>query len=549
MREIEILGRHFSDKDVQVKFIENTTPKTNGKEILLPADMPQKVAPSVLAVLMHESYHIKKASRQMEQGVKKLMPPRIKTYKNYDFGVFHDIMNIVEDVRIDRIVLSDYKGAKRLYEEELKELSKKQAKSPVASAIASAMIEATGFDSSILPPCPQEVLPLKEEILSILQKIPVKSRGGRKKIAEVVVGLYDLLKNYFQKPQPPQPPQPPAQPEETPPDDEEEDEKENQEEENTLPAQPEETPPDDEEEDEKEEDEKKEQREKTEESEEALCKEEEQQEEEQQEEQGEVEEELTEDGIEEKIEEVMKEVKKQSIGIHQIERILQEAEKNPREVKISPAIAKRLLLQKIENRKGNLKINTKRASSLYTAPAKIFQSVQKKTEKTIIYLVVDISASMWTPMEDNSGKRRSDITEEALYSIVQATQSIPSNKLDLRVLFFNDRVFAGFPKEILKKKFPFTDGTTIPALPLQKIISEHPKKARVIMITDADFQDGDAEEIERTLKQHPYLDFLGVVIGENRRSERILSNNAFLRRKFSIVRGTKDLQSIFSQVL
>jgi len=117
MREIEILGRHFSDKDVQVKFIENTTPKTNGKEILLPADMPQKVAPSVLAVLMHESYHIKKASRQMEQGVKKLMPPRIKTYKNYDFGVFHDIMNIVEDVRIDRIVLSDYKGAKRIIQE------------------------------------------------------------------------------------------------------------------------------------------------------------------------------------------------------------------------------------------------------------------------------------------------------------------------------------------------------------------------------------------------------------------------------------------------
>ncbi len=535
MREIEILGRHFSNKDVQVRFISNVAPQTDGKEIFLPADMPQKVAPSVLAILLHESYHIKKESSVMEKEIKKL------TGIIGDDKLFHEIRNIVEDVRIDKAVFFDYAGARALYEGELRELSSKQAKSPVGLAIALAIVEAEGIDPSILGSCPQEIFPLKEEIVSILKRIPEsRQRGTKKIIAEVVKDLYNLLNTYFSK-----------SPQQTSPDSQQEKEEEkNQdkdkvspilEEGETLILEKGETPNTDEEDQNKvslilekgetpntdEEDQNKvspilEKGETPNTDEEAERREREM-----------------------RIGEIIEEVKQQTIGIHQLDRILAEAEKEQtREVKISPAIAKRLLLQKVENRKGSLKINTRKTSSLYTAPTRIFQKTQKKIEKTTIYLVVDISGSMNSPMEDKQKGKR-EVTEKALYSIVKATTSIPSNKLDLRVLFFNDRVVPGVTQKILQKKFPLPEGGTKPTNPLWEIVRKGKKKARVIMITDAEFKDEDAEETERILKKNPHLDFVGVAIGEGGH----LKRNTYLGKKFSIVKRARDLESIFSQVL
>ncbi|HRR96797.1 MAG TPA: hypothetical protein P5150_08745, partial [Candidatus Ratteibacteria bacterium] len=362
MREIEILGKHFSEKeDIQINFLENITPQTDGKKIFLPADMPRKVAPSVLAILMHESYHIKKESKVMEKEIKKLLNGSIED------SILHEILNIIEDVRIDREVFSDYMGAKGLYEEELRRLSgKKPPENPVAWAIACAIAEAEELDSSILPAPPKKVLPLKDEIVSILKKVPVKQkRGAKKKIKYIVEDLYDLLKNYFQKPPQPSsstPTNPTKKKSEggndegsktgkgqTEEDTEIEKEENNKKSEEEQEQQEEKENPEDQTEnsegEEEEQQEKQEQQQEEENPEDQEEQGDEEQDQQQEENQGEKQQEA-----EKKIQEAIKEVQNNTIGIHQLERILQEEEKDDiRAVKISPAIAKRLLLAKIEN--------------------------------------------------------------------------------------------------------------------------------------------------------------------------------------------------------
>ncbi len=566
MEELKILGNHFSNKEVEVKFLDNITPQTDGKKILLPANMPRKVVPSVLTTLMHESYHIRKDSKGMERDIRKAVGRSIER------DVLHHLLNIVEDVRIDKMVLSDYKGARGLYEQEFRRLAKKNpSPNPMAQVIACAITEAEGF-SSVFPAPPKEFLPLKEKILTILQRVPTKPRGSRKKIKEIIEDLYGVLKDYFQKsPQK-------TSPSEKQEDDNEENEGENipktgrgqitegetsgekkeggnSEQQNGKQQQEEKEQQEEGETEEQEEEQEEQPEEETEEKEQQQEDEVEEKEEQQQEEENSNREEdpqpLSDAEINYRIEETIKEWWANSVGIHQLEKILQEEKEDIREVKISPAIARRLLLEKIENTKGNLKINMKKISSLYTSPARIFQKTQKKTEKTTLYLVIDNSGSMSGCDMEDSAKAKIEVAKEALFSIVKATQGISRDKLDLRILFFNDITMPYPSNKILQKNFPIPCGATDPMSPLREIAKEMDmekegnRKVRILFLTDAEFHEVHIEEMGIFLKQRPSILFTGVLIGDSRKEELIRKNI----NNFHFVKKTRDLESVFARIL
>ena len=195
--------------------------------------------------------------------------------------------------------------------------------------------------------------------------------------------------------------------------------------------------------------------------------------------------------------------------IEKIKELLKEEIENPREIKLSPMILKRLLLKKIENKKGQAKINLKKISKLYINPEKIFYNPVPETKKTTIWFLVDKSGSM-----DNN---KIKIANDCIYNIVKVGTSIP--KLELRIIYWGGTEVVSVPlKDILRRHFPEPFGNTYPLMALSEVEKEiHNHNSEIIFITDGIWAKVDVEEIKT--KYLPKYDIKIILIDDKERNE------------------------------
>jgi len=114
----ETVARHFAGQlKVKLQFKEKACPQTDGESrITLPTDMGDLTLPT-LGALIHESYHIRNTGR-LERVYERFYSIDKKWFnsspldmkKHYSF-----LINLLEDIRIDTMVLKKYENAKYIY--------------------------------------------------------------------------------------------------------------------------------------------------------------------------------------------------------------------------------------------------------------------------------------------------------------------------------------------------------------------------------------------------------------------------------------------------
>jgi len=114
----ETIARHFAGKlKVKLHFKDKICPQTDGESrIILPTDMGDLTLPT-LGALIHESYHIRNTGK-LENCYQKFYDLNKKWFngnswhmkKHYSF-----LTNLLEDIRIDTMVLKKYDNAKYIY--------------------------------------------------------------------------------------------------------------------------------------------------------------------------------------------------------------------------------------------------------------------------------------------------------------------------------------------------------------------------------------------------------------------------------------------------
>lgn len=103
MDDYRMLAEHFGKSDKVRVIITGTEAKTDGDTIYLPENVPQEVQGLLLATLLHEAYHIRYTDgRNVE---------RLTGGAKHKF----EVLNVLEDIRLDRKVHEDYPNAKNLY--------------------------------------------------------------------------------------------------------------------------------------------------------------------------------------------------------------------------------------------------------------------------------------------------------------------------------------------------------------------------------------------------------------------------------------------------
>lgn len=115
----ETIARHFAGQlKVKLHFKEKACPQTDGdSKIILPTAMGDDLLLPTIAVIIHECYHIKNTGK-LEVVYEKFYCKNEKWFKgscyrmkkNYSF-----IFNLLEDIRIDTMVLKKYDNAKYIY--------------------------------------------------------------------------------------------------------------------------------------------------------------------------------------------------------------------------------------------------------------------------------------------------------------------------------------------------------------------------------------------------------------------------------------------------
>jgi uncharacterized protein with von Willebrand factor type A (vWA) domain len=202
--------------------------------------------------------------------------------------------------------------------------------------------------------------------------------------------------------------------------------------------------------------------------------------------------------------ELGKELKKfrKLLGIEKLEELLKDEINKPREVKLSPMILKRILLKKIENRGGQVKINLKKISKIYVNPEKIFYNPVPTTKRTTLYLLVDRSGSM--------GGIKMQTANECVYNIVKAGITIP--RLDIKVIYWDDNPMFVPVKNILKLHFPGANGNTYPVRAIELVEKDNATNKEVIYITDGEWFWEDVEKIKTQYQQKYHI--RGILIEE-----------------------------------
>jgi len=102
--ELLIITKHLSKSfDVGIKILDGACPCTDGKTIIIPAELNKTMAYELLATLLHETHHIRYTD--------------MYSYRRYDMNeVERDILNHLEDIRIDYKAIQEYPQAVELYE-------------------------------------------------------------------------------------------------------------------------------------------------------------------------------------------------------------------------------------------------------------------------------------------------------------------------------------------------------------------------------------------------------------------------------------------------
>lgn len=126
MEDIEILCRHLSEKmNISIKFEENATPSTNGEIIVLPTNLNKQYLYELLAILLHETAHILYTDMNVFNNSLNILEKNKGVYISGEQiyklpvpiskEVLNNIINVLEDIRIDTLVLKKYPQASELY--------------------------------------------------------------------------------------------------------------------------------------------------------------------------------------------------------------------------------------------------------------------------------------------------------------------------------------------------------------------------------------------------------------------------------------------------
>lgn len=103
MDEYRMLAEHLGKDDRIRVIISGTEAKTDGTTIHLPEDVPEEVQSVLLATLLHESYQIRFTDKRNEVAATKGKEHR------------HNLLNVLEDIRLDHKVMQDWPNASNLY--------------------------------------------------------------------------------------------------------------------------------------------------------------------------------------------------------------------------------------------------------------------------------------------------------------------------------------------------------------------------------------------------------------------------------------------------
>ena len=104
MDNYRMLAEHFGRNGQVRVIITGTQAKTDGKTIYLPENVPTEIQGVLLATLMHESYHIRLTDfDSIPKALKSGYPHRA------------EVLNALEDMRIDTLVQEEWPNAVNLY--------------------------------------------------------------------------------------------------------------------------------------------------------------------------------------------------------------------------------------------------------------------------------------------------------------------------------------------------------------------------------------------------------------------------------------------------
>lgn len=103
MDEYRMLAEHLG-KDERIRVIvSGSEAKTDGTTIYLPEDVPEEIQSVLLATLLHESYQIRFTDKRNEFAATKGKESR------------HNLLNVLEDIRLDHKAIQDWPNAGSLY--------------------------------------------------------------------------------------------------------------------------------------------------------------------------------------------------------------------------------------------------------------------------------------------------------------------------------------------------------------------------------------------------------------------------------------------------
>jgi hypothetical protein len=114
----ETVAKHFAGKlKVKLQFKEKVSPQTDGEyKITLPKDMGDLTLPT-LGALIHESYHIRHTGR-LQSAYEKFWELDKKWFHGSSWNMkkqYAFLTNLLEDIRIDNMVLKKYENARYIY--------------------------------------------------------------------------------------------------------------------------------------------------------------------------------------------------------------------------------------------------------------------------------------------------------------------------------------------------------------------------------------------------------------------------------------------------
>ena len=206
----ETIAKHFAGKlKVKLQFKDKACPQTDGvSKITLPTDMGELTLPTIGA-LIHESYHIRNTG-SLENTYSKFYDTNPKWFDGHYTRMqkhYALLTNLLEDIRIDTMVLKRYDNAKYIYSTliefgcDLKEAKEDKSKDVIQTFIELSQqiyIYALDFDEKYYfnkPLITDFISKYKKQLDEILENVRIRAKVVD--LHQDVDKLWAIIKEYL----------------------------------------------------------------------------------------------------------------------------------------------------------------------------------------------------------------------------------------------------------------------------------------------------------------------------------------------------------------